>query len=140
MNIPSAQSCVLFDNAHTQYDPRRPIPGVHFSLSRSDFEDYIDAFVPKKNIPRMLGLQWSDLDLFCRLVYNEDFNAAYQRLIFLADAHDRVAFTRLAVLGNQTAIKVVAEHFMNLGPDNSDSPAVSVVISVPRDPDSPEAK
>lgn len=100
-------------------DPKRKnvqVPG--FSFDVDIFENLIAAFVPIDNIPIILNVPIRDLDDFCMKVYGMHFNEAYKRLSGIADYYSRNVFRNLAHAGNQSAIKITAEHFMGLTSDN----------------------
>lgn len=101
--------------------PNKIVKGFNFDVDT--FENLCDAWTPKKMFPVILNCSISELNKFCNIVYNMDFDHAYDTLIGITDLWSRRAFKNLAFNGNPTALKVVAENFMKLSPtsDNSDT-------------------
>lgn len=109
-------------------DPKRKNAKVEgFSFDVDTFENLIDSFVPKENIPIILGVSWGDIERFCNKVYGLNFNETYNRLSGVTDYWCRKVFKNLAATGNQSAIKLVAEHFMGLASDNKNQ-GVNITI------------
>lgn len=90
----------------------------NISPQQNDFEDFIDNFTPKDDIPKLMGLSISKLDELCHKWYNCKFADAYDTLMQRALYYDRKAFNNLAKSGNSTAISVVAKYFMKLDEDD----------------------
>lgn len=94
------------------------------------FEDLIDNFTPFEDIPIILRVSYTDLDFWCRRVYNMCFRDAFDFLSRKALYYCRKAYTNLSKAGNNTAIKTVGEHFMKLGQDQQRKQAVIPVLAV----------
>ena len=99
-------------------------------------EDLIDSFVPLDSIPKIIKIEYdkdySDIDYFCKKVYNMDFKDTYHYLFQKADMYCRKAFTNLAKQGNKSAMAIVAEHFMKLGQDEARANAkITINASIP---------
>lgn len=102
-----------------------------FDFDRDTFEDLIECYTPIDDIPVLLGVSKSDLDFFCKYIYNQDYKTAYGALLMKSNAHNRKAFNSLSKKGNQTAMKIVAEQFMGLGKiDNNEAP-IQFICNVP---------
>lgn len=109
-------------------DPKRKdvvVPG--FSFTPDVFENMIAAFVPRDNIPVALGVDYANIDHFCKQVYGMNYADTYTRLSGIADYWSRNVFKNLAYAGNQSAIKIMAEHFMGLSNDNKNK-GVNITI------------
>ena len=78
------------------------------------FENIIDCFTPEKMVPVILRCTGADLDRFCQIVYGMKYSETYTILSGITDMYMRKSFKAHSNLGNPTAMKVVAEHFMNL--------------------------
>ena len=78
------------------------------------FENLIDCYTPKPDVPLILRCTEADLDRFCKVVYGMKFDETYKILTGITDMFMRKSFKGLSQTGNPTAIKVVAEHFMDL--------------------------
>lgn len=80
-----------------------------FAFTKSDFEDLIDSFTPKQDIPTILGVGVADLDRFCNVIYGMKYNETYQALLMQANYCWRSAIKVLARSGNAQAMKQMAE-------------------------------
>ncbi len=103
-----------------------------FDFDRDTFEDLIECYTPQEQILSLLGISHYDMDRFCKKIYNMSYNEAYCFLLYKSDAHNRKAFNMLAKEGNQTAMKIVAEHFMKLGSIDKSDVKVQFVNDVPQ--------
>ncbi len=90
----------------------KKIQGFDFDLDM--FENLIDCFTPKDMVPIVLNCSHADLDRFCMMAYNMNYNETYKVLIGVADIWARRAVRNLAYCGNNTALKIFSEHFMGL--------------------------
>lgn len=106
-----------------------------FDFDSYTFEDLIDNFTPESDIPIILGVSRVDLDYWCRQVYNGmDFPEAFAFLSRKALFYCRKAYTNLSKSGNNTAMNIVAKHFMKLEDDENKRQAViPVVAAIPVD-------
>ena len=98
-----------------------------FDFDVDTFENLCANWVPKKNFPLLLHCDASDLDAFCRRVYNMDFASAYDVLNGVADAWARRAINNLAQKGNNTALACVIKHFMKLEENTTPQPNITIV-------------
>jgi len=98
-----------------------------FDFDTDTFENIIDAFTPKENVPLILGVPKSKLDDFCYKAYGMSYNEAYLRLSGISDFWMRKAIGNLAASGNGTALSIAAKHFMGLK-DEEDKKAIQVTI------------
>lgn len=88
------------------------VKGFWFDVNT--FENLIDCFTPKQTIPIILRCKHADLDRFCQVVYGMKFSEAYTFLSGLTDMFMRKAIKGHSNNGNPTAMKIAAEHFMDL--------------------------
>lgn len=88
------------------------VKGYWFDVNT--FENLIDCYTPKQMVPLILRCTEADLDRFCKVVYGMKYDDTYKILIGITDSFMRKSFKGLSQMGNPTAIKVVAEHFMDL--------------------------
>ena len=102
-------------------------------------EDLIDCFTPFDNILGIMKIQYgfdrTNLDFFCKSVYQMDFKAAYGFLLNKSDMYMRKAITNLAKDGNTKALDIASEHFMKLGQDQAKANAritINAVVPVER--------
>lgn len=102
-----------------------------FDFDRDTLEDLIECYTPLEEILALLGVEHKEMDRFCFAVYNMNFKDAYFHLLYKSDAHNRKAFNMLAKQGNQTAMKIVAEHFMKIGKVDQNEVKVQFVCDVP---------
>lgn len=109
----------------------KSLEGFNFDMDM--FENLIDNFTPKEDIPLILGVTKDDLDYFCKKLYNDcNYSETYDILLRRALYYDRLAFNNLAKSGNNAAINVVAKYFMKLDQDNSKKELkIQVVNSIP---------
>lgn len=88
-----------------------------FDFDVDQFENLIDCWTPKDKIPVILKCSYSDLDRFCNTVYHLNYSETYNLLSGITDAYMRSTFKGLASNGNNTAMSIVAKHFMKLEDD-----------------------
>lgn len=88
------------------------VKGFWFDVNT--FENLIDCYTPKDTIPIILRCKHADLDRFCQVVYGMKFNETYTVLIGITDMFMRKAIKGHSNNGNPTAMKIAAEHFMDL--------------------------
>ena len=88
------------------------VKGYWFDVNT--FENLIDCYTPKDMIPLILRCRHADLDRFCKVVYGMQFNEAYTILSGITDMFMRKSIKGLSQAGNPTALKLAAEHFMDL--------------------------
>ena len=106
------------------------LPGYSFDMEM--FENLIDNFTPKDDIPLILEVSKGNLDKFCMKLYNCPFADCYDILSKRALYYDRMAFNNLAKSGNSAAINVVAKYFMKLDDDNNKKELrIQVVSNIP---------
>lgn len=118
-------------NSHNFWKQSQNQKMKEFDFDRDTFEDLIESYTPIDDIPVLLGVRKSDLDIFCKYIYNQDYKTAYGALLMKSNAHNRKAFNSLSKKGNQTAMKIVAEQFMGLGKiDNTEAP-IQFICNVP---------
>ncbi len=103
-----------------------------FTFSRDQFEDAIDCFTPIDEVRLVLHTSKAELDRFCSIVYSSDFAEAYYNLSGMAKFYGRKAIKNLAFAGNNTALKVFADNFMNFN-SNSDASKVQIISDIPLD-------
>ena len=105
------------------------VPG--FNFDKNDFEDLIDNFTPKDDIPTLLGVSHPQLDIFCTSVYNMKFNDTYKMLITRAQLYYRKAMFSLSKSGNPTAIKIASEFYVGLGSTEGTKPHITIINNMP---------
>lgn len=98
-----------------------------FSFDMDTFENLIDFFTPKENIPTLLRCSIKTLDEFCKICYGMNFSDTYNYLSGIADMLMRGTFKKLAAMGNTTAVKIVSEHFMNLKENKTADVNITIV-------------
>lgn len=91
------------------------------------FENLIDCFVPKENIPVILRCNGDELDKFCLIVYGMKFNETYKVLSGISDMFMRKSIKGHSDSGNPTAMKIAAEHFMDLREQNNKD-AINITV------------
>ena len=101
------------------------VKGFWFDVNT--FENLIDCYTPKDDVGLILRCSEADLDRFCKVVYGMKFDATYKVLTGITDMFMRKSFKGLSQSGNPTAIKVVAEHFMDLK-EKQDKDGINITI------------
>ena len=99
-----------------------------FDFDVNTFENLIDNFVPRENIPVILRCNVGTLDRFCKEVYKMDFDMTYKFLSGITDMYSRRTIKNLASMGNNTALNIMKTHFMGLRDDDNDKPNVNITI------------
>lgn len=108
----------------------KSLPGFDFDMDI--FENLIDNYTPKDDIPLLLGVSVSDMDYFCMKLYDCNFSETYDILSRRALYYNRLAFNNLSKSGNAAAINVVAKYFMKLDDeDKAKALKIEVVNSIP---------
>ena len=87
-----------------------------------EFENLIDRFVPMESVATILRTDIKTLDIFCNTVYKMNFKETYKVLSGITDMLCRGTIKNLAKSGNNTALNIMAKHFMNLRDENNSSP------------------
>lgn len=98
-----------------------------FNFDVNEFENLIDCWTPQEKIPTILRCKHVDLDRFCMIVYNMNFNDTYNILSGISDAIMRKTLKGLAETGSTAAIQIVAKHFMKLK-EEEDKKAISITF------------
>lgn len=106
---------------------RENIQPEGFDFDVDMFENLIDWWTPKEEMPVLLRTTRYQLDRFCQIVYKMDFDTTYTFLSGLTTAIMRKTFSNLAASGNTTALNLTAEHFMKLKSSQNDK-AVNIRI------------
>lgn len=105
-----------------------------FDFDSYTFEDLIENFTPVDDLPIILGVHRDELDYWCDAVYGMNLIEAYNFLNRKALFYCRKAYTNLSKSGNNTAMNIVAKHFMKLEDDENKRQAViPVVAAIPVD-------
>jgi hypothetical protein len=86
------------------------VPG--FNFTQSDFEDLIDNFSSFNDILIILNQTISNMDKFCLKIYRMPYKETYTYLAKKSSSTWKKAFSKLAKDGNQTALKIVADKFL----------------------------
>lgn len=121
----------LYSNMLSARRQNKQVEGFDFDVDT--FENLIDCYTPYENIPLLLSgtsskiYNETDIDKFCKLVYNMDFKTTYKLLIGITDMQMRKVFKNLAACGNATAIAINAKHFMKLEDDKKND-AINIRI------------
>ena len=105
------------------------VPG--FNFDKNDFEDLIDNFTPKDDIPILLGVTHPQLDIFCMSVYHMKFNDTYKMLLKRSELYYRKAMFNLSKSGNPTAIKIASEFYVGLGNVEGSKPHITIINNMP---------
>lgn len=109
-------------------DPNRKNTKIYgFDFDVDTFENLIDCFTPKENIPVILGVQRSKLDVFCNRAYGMNYDEVYVRLSGITDSWSRKVIKNLSASGNSTALNIMSKHFMGLSDDNKNQ-GVNITI------------
>lgn len=98
-----------------------------FDFDVNTFEDLIETWTPIDVIPQILHCDWGCLEAFCRKVYNMNYKETYNILAGMSDALMRRAMKGLAQSGNQTALNIVAKHFMKLDEDKTQNVNITIL-------------
>lgn len=106
-----------------------------FTFSREQFEDAIDCFTPLDEVRLVLHTSKAELDRFCSIAYSSDFAESYYNLSGMAKFYGRKAIKNLAFAGNNTALKVFADNFMNFNSNDSVT-KIQIVSDIPDQDDS----
>lgn len=114
---------------HPEGNPFDTAPG--FNFNRNDFEDLIDDFTPKDDVPILLGVTHSELNKFCSYVYNMNYNQTYEVLLKRSQLYYRKAMMTLSKSGNPSAIKIASEFYVGLGKTMDDDSRITIVNVMP---------
>lgn len=106
------------------------VPG--FDFTKDDFEDLIDNFTPFEDIPSVLFCSMTEMDKFCMLVYRMDYKDTYDVLLKRSNIYYRKAMFMLSKAGNNTAIKLTAEHYVGLGAIDKQEERITFVGIMPK--------
>lgn len=108
--------------------PNRPDKHIkNFDFTLEDFENLCSVWTPKKDFTLLLHCSASDLDKFCNIAYNMNFNDTYANLIGVANLWARRAISNLAQRGNNTAMACLIKHFMKLDDVVAPQPSVTII-------------
>ena len=108
-------------------DERRNIDTSKFPFDVDTFENLIDCFTPIELFPNLLRTDRATLDRFCNHVYHMNFCESYEFLLGVTEAFSRKTIKGLATVGNNTALKIMAEHFLKYN-DSANNHNVNVTF------------
>lgn len=100
--------------------------GFHFDVNM--FENLIDWWTPKNEIPVILRCSLSDLDRFCFVVYKMNYDEVYNFLSGITNAFMRKTFKNHANAGHAFSQSLVSKHFMGLSDDNNPNENLNITI------------
>ena len=107
---------------------RKNVKLKDFWFDVNTFENLIDCYTPFETVPLILRCSKADLDVFCRKIYGFKYAETYDILIGITDSFMRKSIKGHSNSGNPTAMKIAAEHFMNLK-DAQQAEAINITIN-----------
>lgn len=102
-------------------ESRRNLDTSMFPFDVDTFENLIDSFTPPELFPQLLRCERTLLDKFCEFVYHMKFDEAYSFLLGVTELFSRKAIKGLACVGNNTALKIMSEHFLGYKDSNNNA-------------------
>lgn len=100
-----------------------------FPFDVDTFENLIDTFTPFEAIPSLLRTDVGTIERFCKYVYGMTFKETYLYLLGISEMYARGAIKNLAFVGNNTALKIMAEHFLGYKDDNKNLNANVTIVN-----------
>ena len=121
----SVERVISYDDVLKGTRQNMRVEGFYFD--KDTFENLIDSWADINDIPIALDTPVEQLDIFCKVLYDKNYQDTYMMLRTISKIVARKCIDRLAKCGNATAVAISKNHFAQLIDDDGEKP-ISITI------------